>query len=152
MKPRISLPTLLTYMLSSRGCSHGDELVHRSTGCRNWAITLRHLNTFHYFPHTREWWPRTHNRQKHKLWHYRRFVCQYTSSFLLKKSPCLTLQCSISVYKQKTHGVPPWTRPAPCRLKRSSQLLPLKWVRVLAGCSLTGWTSQADGMVLSPTS
>lgn len=52
MKPQISLPTLLTYMLSSRGCSHGDELVHRSTGCRNWAITLRHLNTFHYFPHT----------------------------------------------------------------------------------------------------
>lgn len=115
MKPWISLPTLLTYMLSSRDCSHGDVLeqnLHWSTGRRNWAITLRHLNTCHYFPHKHVVTTHTIDRNincdtpgglfAHSLNHF---------SLKILHGSCYSVRSLFTIrYPARP---PPWTRPPP---------------------------------------
>lgn len=104
-----TLPTLLAFVLSSQHGSHGDVMeqnLHRSTGCRNWATTLWHLNTLRCLlcRHVRN---DPHNRQKHKQRRSWIFVCLCVHLVICPfKFPCLTLQCEMPVYHQISSEAP----------------------------------------------
>lgn len=128
MKPaKKTVPTLLTCMLSSQCCSHGDVMEkdsHRSAGCQkkkqNWARAPRHLNTLHYLLlwHVRNenvrgvvsvcgvW--RVEGGSRGHSW---KFVCPRARSltnFSFWIPQGLTFRCEKPVYHQiPSEGLPP---------------------------------------------
>lgn len=150
VKPWTSLPTLLTWTLSSRDSSHGDAVVQNyywSTGCRNWAITLRQYNIIF---NTSTWvTAHTIDRNINLDSCGSLFAHTLSQSFSLKSLSASRYSLTCMFTNRCPEG--PHLEPGPPHADLR-QAASFKVGQGLAACSLTGWKClMADSMLLSPT-